>query len=233
MHLAVWLAGFIFIVVSLLTTSTCADDDVGGPLRLDCMPSASPSTAPTWKLKYRVYDLRSDINESEALGSTDTGRNLIKDLETHRSMIAKSAAEVIHTVLENMVEQCGTTVCRYKENTFRRIVPERGNNATTYRSPHIVLTFADDWGRNDLGKHSDWMTWATPYLDGLAQEGVELTLHFLGWKCAPSRASLLTGRYTSQTGFWDGGVLSLPLTETTLAQELQSVGYRTRLVGKW
>ena len=83
------------------------------------MPSASPSTAPTWKLKYRVYDLRSDINESEALGSTDTGRNLIKDLETHRSMIAKSAAEVIHTVLENMVEQCGTTVCRYKENTFR------------------------------------------------------------------------------------------------------------------
>src|SRR6185295_7679538 len=68
--------------------------------------------------------------------------------------------------------------------------------------PNIIFILADDLGYGDLG--SFWQDkgshaakkFDTPNLDRLAAEGVKLTHHYIGAPvCAPSRASLLTGRH--------------------------------------
>jgi len=50
--------------------------------------------------------------------------------------------------------------------------------------------------------------------------------------CAPSRACLLTGRYTIHNTVRNNAV-DLPASEVTLAEALKPLGYETALVGKW
>src|SRR5438105_2247502 len=85
--------------------------------------------------------------------------------------------------------------------------------------PNIVLLFADDLGYADVG--FDGRTeWATPNLDGLAKQG----MIFRRWYaanavCAPSRASLLTGRYGIHNGVTSNAE-DLPASEVTVAEAL-------------
>ena len=53
--------------------------------------------------------------------------------------------------------------------------------------------------------------------------------------CAPTRSSLLTGRYHLRTGVWGvtGGRETMRADEMTIAEALKGAGYRTGLVGKW
>lgn len=185
-------------------------------------------------LRNHLFELRSStgMNESTDLKAIRVGKRakLLSELDAHRD--SSSLGARTDGSVAQLKSKCGMVVCAHEENSFRWDVPSlRVDNL--YTPPHIIMIFVDDWGRNDMGSHSNSMPWATPHIDNLAENGIELTLHFLGWMCAPSRALLLTGRYTSKTGFWAKGNLQLSVNETTLAQELQSVGYRTRMVGKW
>ena len=60
--------------------------------------------------------------------------------------------------------------------------------------PNIVLIVADDLGWKDVGYHNSEIN--TPNLDRLANEGVKLENYYVNKVCTPSRAELLTGRYT-------------------------------------
>lgn len=104
----------------------------------------------------------------------------------------------------------------------------------TSSSPHIVFVMIDDWGWNDFGLRSTYLSWTTPHIDNLAREGVSLENYFTYQTCAPSRGAFMTGRYSLRLGMWEThDQAELPLLETTLAEEMKSAGYRTYLVGKW
>ena len=100
--------------------------------------------------------------------------------------------------------------------------------------PNVVLIMSDDQGYGDLGCHGNEAI-DTPNLDGLAEESVEVTSFFVCPCCAPTRASLMTGRYNYRTGVVDtymGRAMMYP-DEVTIAELLQGAGYRTGIFGKW
>ena len=103
--------------------------------------------------------------------------------------------------------------------------------------PNVVVVLADDMGYGDLGRFNEHRS-STPHLDGLADEGACLTQCYSGSPvCAPSRATLLTGRYPQRTGSIDTlhgrGLDRIALSEVTIADCFRAAGYRTGLIGKW
>lgn len=107
--------------------------------------------------------------------------------------------------------------------------------------PNILVLLVDDVGFGDL--HCYGGETLTPALDRLAAEGTRfLSAYSTAPNCAPSRAALLTGRYSQRFGFefnpqWlrskDNPRVGLPAEETTVAEALQARGYHTALIGKW
>jgi arylsulfatase A-like enzyme len=108
--------------------------------------------------------------------------------------------------------------------------------------PNVILILADDLGYGDLGCYGH-PVFKTPHLDRMAAEGARLTqFNTPAPFCAPTRASLMTGRYPFRCGMTenpapDGGPerdgLHLPESEVTLAQLFKRRGYTTGIVGKW
>lgn len=74
-----------------------------------------------------------------------------------------------------------------------------GASKLTNFLPNIILIVADDLGMNDL---SGGAGVSTPHIDSIAANGINYRTAFAGHAtCAPSRASLLTGRLPTKMGF--------------------------------
>jgi len=100
------------------------------------------------------------------------------------------------------------------------------------RQPNFIVMLTDDHGYHDLGCQGA-TDLKTPYLDALAASGARFTDWYSNAPmCAPSRASLMTGRYPQRAGVPTNGP-ALPTTERTLAALLKDRGYATALMGKW
>ena len=107
--------------------------------------------------------------------------------------------------------------------------------------PNIVVILADDLGYGDVGCFNDDCPFKTPNLDRMASEGARLTNFYVPTPyCAPSRGTLLTGRYPFRHTVMgnpapDAGLsnFGLPPSEITIAEALKSVGYATAAIGKW
>jgi arylsulfatase A-like enzyme len=100
--------------------------------------------------------------------------------------------------------------------------------------PNILLIITDDQGWGDAGFHNN-DTISTPRLDGLADESMVLERFYVSPVCAPTRASLLTGRYHLATGSsWVTHRKEvMRQSEVTMAELLRDNGYSTGLFGKW
>lgn len=108
------------------------------------------------------------------------------------------------------------------------------------RRPNFVVIFADDLGYGDLACFGS-QTNKTPHLDQMAREGARFTDFYVPMPfCAPSRSSMLTGRYPFRTGVTnnpapDSGIndVGLPPEEITIAEALKPLGYASMAIGKW
>ena len=100
--------------------------------------------------------------------------------------------------------------------------------------PNIILVMTDDQGIGDLGATGNPVI-ETPHLDRFAEEGVQMTTFYVSPVCAPTRASLMTGRYNYRTRVVDTyiGRAMMEPEEVTLAEVLHDAGYATGLFGKW
>ena len=104
--------------------------------------------------------------------------------------------------------------------------------ADSGRVPNIVFIIADDLGWADVGFHGG--NAATPQLDRLAREGLELAQHYVAPVCSPTRSGLMTGRCWSRFGVTSPqNELALPWDTVTLPRALKEAGYDTCITGKW
>ena len=83
--------------------------------------------------------------------------------------------------------------------------PEVASQDPADRPPNIVLIVTDDMGFNDISLYNGGAgdgTLQTPSIDALAEQGVSFTNGYAANAvCAPSRASIMTGRYSTRFGF--------------------------------
>jgi arylsulfatase A-like enzyme len=83
--------------------------------------------------------------------------------------------------------------------------PQTATLGSVDRPPNIVLIVADDLGYNDISTFGGGVAGGrlqTPHIDALAAQGAVFTQSYSGSStCAPSRAMLMTGRYSTRTGF--------------------------------
>ena len=100
--------------------------------------------------------------------------------------------------------------------------------------PNIIVIMTDDQGYASL-ECLGYKALKTPNINSLASASVSFTNFHQEMLCAPSRASLLTGRYSSRTGAWrtNVGRSIMRTEEKTIAEIYKENGYKTGLFGKW
>ncbi len=100
--------------------------------------------------------------------------------------------------------------------------------------PNVILIITDDQGYGDLGIHNN-PNIITPTLDAFARKSIRFNNFHVSPVCAPTRSSLMTGRYSLRTGVRDtynGGAI-MAASEFTLAEMLKKANYTTGIFGKW
>ncbi len=108
-----------------------------------------------------------------------------------------------------------------------RLLFSKNNKETT--KPNIIVILVDDMGYSDVGCYGGEID--TPNIDYLAENGLRFTQFYNCSKCAPTRASLLTGLYNRQAG---SKSQPAALKNTiTLGEGMKLGGYSTIMSGKW
>lgn len=110
----------------------------------------------------------------------------------------------------------------------------------TMKRPNVVIILTDDMGYGDISCYNRNQV-QTTNIDQLAAEGVRFTDFYVPTPyCAPSRATLLTGRFPLRHGLIqnpapDAGIndIGIDAREVTLGNLFQSAGYHTKCIGKW
>lgn len=105
---------------------------------------------------------------------------------------------------------------------------------TKNSKPNVLIILTDDQGWGDLSHHKN-PSIETPNLDKLAMSSVSFDRFYVSPLCAPTRASLLTGKYHPRTGTIGvtGGLERMNTEEQTMAEVFKENGYRTACFGKW
>tara|TARA_B100001996_G_scaffold374493_1_gene353200 strand:- start:1365 stop:2939 length:1575 start_codon:yes stop_codon:yes gene_type:complete len=103
--------------------------------------------------------------------------------------------------------------------------------------PNIVFIMADDHAVSAISSYKDWLSKHinTPNIDKIANEGMIMNATYnTNSICGPSRAAILTGKYSHINGFFknEGGG-DFDGTQQTFPKLFQKSGYQTAVIGKW
>ncbi|MBY0460626.1 MAG: sulfatase, partial [Gemmataceae bacterium] len=101
--------------------------------------------------------------------------------------------------------------------------------------PNIVLIFTDDHAYQAISAYGDPRKLIdTPNIDALAKEGVRFDRALVPNSiCGPSRATILTGKYSHRNGFYNNTNSRFDGAQVTFPKLLQKAGYQTAIIGKW
>ena len=98
--------------------------------------------------------------------------------------------------------------------------------------PNILLIFTDDHASAAISAYGSTFN-NTPNIDRLAAEGMLFeTALVTNSICAPSRATVLTGKYSHLNGQMVNGP-AFDGSQQTFPKLLQAAGYTTAMIGKW
>jgi arylsulfatase len=108
------------------------------------------------------------------------------------------------------------------------------NYAQERKHPNVIIIMTDDQGYGDLGITGNPHI-KTPVIDKFAEESITFKNFYVSPVCAPTRSSLMTGRFSLRTGIRDtynGGAI-MSTNEITIAEMLKQANYKTGIFGKW
>ena len=107
--------------------------------------------------------------------------------------------------------------------------------AAAAKPPNILIIFSDDHAYQAISAYGDTRKLIeTPGIDRLAKEGIRFDRCMVTNSiCGPSRAALLTGKYSHRNGFPNNSNSRFDSTQQTFPRALQGAGYQTAIFGKW
>ena len=101
--------------------------------------------------------------------------------------------------------------------------------------PNVVFIFTDDHAFQAISAYDDPRRLIeTPHIDRLAREGMRFDRCIVTNSiCGPSRAAVLTGKYSHRNGFYNNTNSRFDGSQTTFPKLLRAAGYQTAIFGKW
>jgi arylsulfatase A-like enzyme len=101
------------------------------------------------------------------------------------------------------------------------------------KRPNILIIISDDHAYQSISAYGSKLM-QTPAIDRIAREGVLFKKAYVTNSiCGPSRAVILTGKYSHKNGFKDNEHSSFDGSQNTFIKELTKSGYQTAWIGKW
>jgi arylsulfatase A-like enzyme len=106
------------------------------------------------------------------------------------------------------------------------------SKTTPSKAPNILILFSDDHAQQAISAYGSPHI-QTPNIDRIASEGaIFLNAFCTNSICAPSRATLLTGKYSHINGHRDNRT-TFDAAQDMFPKHLQKAGYQTAWIGKW
>jgi len=109
-------------------------------------------------------------------------------------------------------------------------------SASAQERPNIVFVFSDDHATQAISAYGfDLSKLApTPNIDRLAEQGMRFDRCMVTNSiCGPSRATILTGKYSHLNGFYYNEDTEFDGSQVTFPKLLRNAGYQTAIIGKW
>jgi hypothetical protein len=156
-----------------------------------------------------LYNLEEDPYESTNVIDKSSYSSIVTKITKLHESFASSVVkptEISQTSREAGWAKCGG-VCSFLEKggkvkksdndndqetqqaTQRRQLRHKSSHhsSSSSSSPNIVFVLVDDWGYNDVGYRSSYLSWTTPTIDKLASEGIKLENYYTSYYCMPAR----------------------------------------------